>query len=151
MAGGGTTATTLRATMLFIITNPHVYRTLQTEIDATTKLDVVISNEQPNRLPYLQAVVKEGVRMWPGATGIMSKVVPPEGDTIDGKFLPGGTEIGKNDWAIQRTPEVYGEYSTLFKPERWLLAQGEQLETMERTLGLVWGSGKCSCLESVLP
>ena len=76
----------------------------------------------------------------------MSKVVPPEGDTINGLFIPGGTEIAKNDWAIQRDKKVYGEDSMLFRPERWLEAKGERLEKMERSLGLAWGYGKYSCL-----
>jgi len=146
IAGGDTTATTLRATMLFIITNPHVYKKLQAEIDSTVREGPVISDAQARTLPYLQAVIKEGARMFPAATGMMSKVVPPEGDTINGIFIPGGTDIGKNDWAIQRDKNVYGEDSTFFRPERWLEARDEQLEKMERTVGLVWGYGKYSCL-----
>lgn len=84
--------------------------------------------------------------MWPPATGLMSKVVPPEGDTIDGKFVPGGTEICKNDWAMQRNKKVYGEDVAVFKPEGWLEAQGKQLETMEKTVGLIFGHGNYRCL-----
>jgi cytochrome P450 len=91
-------------------------------------------------------VINEGSRMWPPATGLMSKVVPPEDDTIDGKFVPSGTEIGKNDRSIQRNKKVYGEDSAIFKPERWLEAQGKQLETMEKTVGLIFGYGKYQCL-----
>jgi cytochrome P450 len=91
-------------------------------------------------------VLKEGARIFPVATGIMPKIVPPEGDTINGIFIPGSTEIGKNDWAIQRDKNVYGEDSMLFRPERWLEAKGEQLERMERNLRLAWGYGKYSCL-----
>jgi cytochrome P450 len=35
----------------------------------------------------------------------------------------------------------------LFRPERWLEAEGTpKLEEMERSVGLVWGYGKYSCL-----
>jgi cytochrome P450 len=132
--------------MLFIITNPHVYKKLQAEIDATPHLDAVVSDERARSLPYLQAVIKEGSRMWPPATGLMSKVVPPEGDTIVEKFAPGGIEIGENDWAIQRNKKVYGEDSAVSRPERWLEAQGKQLEIMEKNAGLIFGYGKYGCL-----
>jgi cytochrome P450 len=132
--------------MLFIMTNPRVYNKLQLEIDATHRPGSVISDAQARTLPYLQAIVKEGARIFPAATGIMSKVVPPEGDTINGIFIPGGTEIGKNDWSIQRDTKVFGEDSMVFRPERWLEAQGEDLEKMERSLGLLWGYGKYACL-----
>ncbi|KAE8450470.1 hypothetical protein EG329_006200 [Mollisiaceae sp. DMI_Dod_QoI] len=146
IAGGDTTAIVIRAATLFIITNPFVYKRLQAEIDSTQTAKPIISDEEARKLPYLQAVIKEGARMWVPATGVMSKVVPPEGDTINGRFIPGGTYIGKCDWAIQRSQKIYGEDSTLFRPERWLEAKGEALEKMERTLGLVWGYGKYSCL-----
>jgi cytochrome P450 len=132
--------------MLYIITNPQVYSTLQAEIDSTITSTHTISDAQARTLPYLQAVLKEGARIFPVAIGLMSKVVPPEGDTINGLFIPGGTEIAKNDWAIQRDKKVYGEDSMLFRPERWLEAKGERLEKMERSLGLAWGYGKYSCL-----
>lgn len=84
--------------------------------------------------------------MWPPVTGNMAKKAPPEGDTINGRFVPGGTWIGKCDWAIQRSTKIYGDDATIFRPERWLEAEGETLEKMERTLGLLWGHGKYSCL-----
>jgi len=89
--------------------------------------------------------------MFPAATGIMSKVVPPEGDTINGIFIPGGTDIGKNDWAIQRDTDVYGEDSEFFRPERWLEAQGEELERMEKTLGWCGGMGSILVWGRILP
>lgn len=136
--------------MLYIMTNPNVYKKLQAEIDSTLYPSTVISDAQSRTLPYLQAVLKEGARIFPVATGIMPKIVPPEGDTINGIFIPGDTEIGKNDWAIQRDKNVYGEDSMLFRPERWLEAKGEQLERMERNLRLAWGYGKYSCLGKTL-
>jgi cytochrome P450 len=83
---------------------------------------------------------------WPPAAGLLSKVAPPEGDTFNGVFIPGGTEIGQCAWSIQRSKKVFGDDSAIFRPERWLEAKGEKLEAMEKTLGLLWGFGKYSCL-----
>lgn len=146
VAGSDTTATTIRTTMLYIMTNPQIYKKLQSEIDSTTRKGRVISDEQARTLPYLQSVIKEGARMCPPATGILSKRTPPEGDTINGRFVPGGVDIGQCIWGVQRSKDVYGQDSMLFRPERWLEANGEQLENMEKSLGLVWGYGKYSCL-----
>jgi cytochrome P450 len=132
--------------MLFLTSNPSAYRTLQAEIDSTNIKNVIITDEEAKSLPYLQAVIKEGSRMWPPATGLMPKVTPPEGDTFKGVFIPGGVDIGKSDWAIQRNKDVFGDDSGIFRPERWLEAKGEKLERMERTVGLVFGYGKYMCL-----
>ena len=132
--------------MLFVITNHHIYKTLQAEIDSTVVKGSIISDDQASTLRYLRAVIKEGARIWPPAAGLMSKKTPPEGDTINGVFVPGGIDIGQCAWGVQRSKKVYGEDSMVFRPERWLEANGEKLERMEKSLGLVWGYGKYSCL-----
>jgi len=137
----------IRATLLHIITNPHVYAAIQAEIDGAGILQSsIISDEEAKKLPYLQAAIKEGSRICPPAAGLLSKKTPPEGDTINGRFVPGGVDIGQCAWGLQRSKTVYGNDSMLFRPERWLEAKGETLKQMERSLGLVWGYGKYSCL-----
>jgi cytochrome P450 len=132
--------------MLYIMTNPNVYRKLQAEIDLTVREGGVISDKQARTLPYLQAIIKEGSRICPPTTGILSKKAPPKGEYFKGRFIPGGVEIGQCSWGLQRSQQVYGEDIDLFRPERWLEAKGEDLERMERSLGLIWGYGKFSCL-----
>lgn len=146
VAGTDTSATTMRVAMLYVMTSPHIYRKLQAEIDSTTRPGHIISDEQARTLPYLQAVIKEAARICPPATGILSKKTPPQGDTINGRFVPGGVDIGQCLWGVERSKEVFGEDSMIFKPERWLEAKGEQLEKMEKSVALVWGYGKYSCL-----
>ncbi|KAF4637192.1 hypothetical protein G7Y89_g902 [Cudoniella acicularis] len=146
IAGADTTATAIRATLLFVITNPPVYRKLQAEIDATQINNPVITDEQAKTLPYLQAVLKEGLRMWPITTAVLPKVTPPNGDTFKGRYIPGGTEIGLCWWGLQRNKEIYGEDSAVFRPERWLRASGQKLENMERTAALAFGYGRYQCL-----
>jgi cytochrome P450 len=72
------------------------------------------------------------------------KEVPPEGDTIHGRFIPGGTKIGHNMWSIQRH-EVYGADLHMYRPERWLEAGVKQVQ-MEKVLDLVFGHGRWGCL-----
>ena len=128
------------------MTNPRVYRNIQAEIDSTIREGLVISDKQARTLPYLQAIIKEGSRICPPATGILSKKAPPEGESFKGRFIPGGVEIGQCAWGLQRSKDVYGDDSELFRPERWLEAKGKKLEKMEKSLGLIWGYGKFSCL-----
>lgn len=60
------------------------------EADAVGKLSSPIKYNEAQALPYLQACIKEGLRMHP-ATGLpLARVVPPEGATVAGTFFPGG-------------------------------------------------------------
>jgi cytochrome P450 len=148
VAGSDTSASTIRAVTLYTLSNPPVYQKLQAEIDEAISMGRIsspIKDAEGRQLPYLQAVIKEGLRMMPPASGGMFKQVPPEGDTIDGKFVPGGTQIGSNVMAIHRSKKIYGPDADIFRPERWLEAEGEQLARMSSTVDLVFHSGKFQC------
>src|SRR3569833_979110 len=131
--------------MLHIITNPRVLNALLAEI-STLNINTIISDEQARSEPYLQAVIKEGLRIHPPVVGFMAKEVPPGGDTWKGGHLPGGTHIGYCAWGITRRPDVCGDDAAEFKPDRWLQASPEKLHEMESTLELVFGYGRWQCL-----
>jgi cytochrome P450 len=111
----------------------------------------VIRDAEARALPYLQACVKEGLRMYPPVTGLLAKAVPPEGATIDGKFVKGGTQISWNSWGMQRDKDIYGVDPEIFRPERWLLrdssdAEKRRVDRMTETVTLVFGYGRFGCL-----
>ncbi|KAI9767075.1 MAG: hypothetical protein M1839_004632 [Geoglossum umbratile] len=150
MAGSDTTATTLRTTTLFIITQPHIYHTLQRELDTascTNRLSSPVARySEILNLPYLQACINEGLRMWPPVMGLMQKQVPKGGDTLNGRYVPGRTNIGYSAWGVHRSREVFGEDAGVFRPERWLGGDTEKLVEMRRVADSVFGLGKYGCL-----
>lgn len=97
-------------------------------------------------MPYLQAIIKEGLRIWPPVTGLMSKVVPPGGDTFNSIFIPEGTEVGYSAWGVFRNTRFWGPDANEFNPERWLRNEPQKLKEMEDTLALIFGYGKYGCL-----
>ena len=89
--------------------------------------------------------------MYPPVTGLLAKAVPPEGATIDGKFVKGGTQIAWNSWGMQRDKDIYGVDPEIFRPERWLLrdaseAEKKRVDKMTETVSLVFGYGRFGCL-----
>ncbi|KAK4227400.1 putative cytochrome P450 E-class, group IV [Podospora fimiseda] len=156
IAGSDTTATALRATMLFLMTTPSVYQKLKKEIDSTKTKGKVVSTEEAVESGYLQGCILEGLRLFPPFTGIPFKVVPKEGDwTSDGKFIPPGTRVTPSIWATGRLKEVFGEDADLFKPERWILTKDtkeerERLAEMRRVAEMVFGYGRWGCAGKVI-
>ncbi|KAH8734711.1 cytochrome P450 [Ilyonectria robusta] len=147
IAGSNSSAHVLRMIILSLITNPTAYTCLVAEIrSVAASLSTPISWNETQTLPYLQAVVREGLRMWPPVGGLGFKQVPPEGDTINGYFVPGGTQIGQGFYAVGRSRLVWGEDADVFRPERWLVAKGDELKRMVDALDTHFGHGKCSCL-----
>lgn len=156
-AGSDNTATSIRGSLLYIMTNPRVYRKLQLEIDEAVHTGIfsennskIVSYAQAKQLPYLQAVIREGIRIFPPAVNTFPRDVPPEGDTVtvNGKpvFLPGGTCIGYSGQAMHHDKAVYGEDAKTFRPERWFEKDPEKLAAMIKTNDLVFGYGNWQCL-----
>ncbi|KAH8780172.1 BcABA1, cytochrome P450 monooxygenase [Diaporthe sp. PMI_573] len=148
IAGSETTASVMRITLLSLISSPPVYNKLKDAVREALKSGTItepISYATAKEIPYLRAVVYEGMRMRPGATGTFSKVVPPQGEVVQGKFIPGGTVIAMNVPAILRSTETFGSDAHLFRPERWLEASEARLDEMERQLDMMFGSGRWMC------
>ncbi|KAK7431636.1 hypothetical protein QQZ08_001854 [Neonectria magnoliae] len=154
LAGADTTSTAIRAALLHIITNPRVYSKLQQEVDEAVQTcntpDGIISQAQIKQHPYLQAIIREALRIWPPAVAALPRDTPPNGDTviINGEpvFLPGGTSIGYSAHGIHHSEEIYGRDAKVFKPERWLNSDPDKLATMIRTNELIFGHAKFQCL-----
>lgn len=145
LAGSDTTATALRGTLLHILSTPRVHARLLAEIAAAAP-SRPIKDAEARQMPYLQAVIKEGLRIFPPVTGLMSKDVPKGGDTYNGLYIPDGTKIGYCAWGVFRRKEIWGEDAAVFRPERWLDGSSEKVREMEATLELVFGYGRWQCL-----
>jgi cytochrome P450 len=166
LAGSDTTAAALRITLLYLMSHPRVYRKLQAEIDGAVKAGIappapgVIPDKDARQLPYLAAVVREGMRVHPPVVNLFSRVVPKGGDvvTVDGKeyFLPGGTMIGYSAWSMHRNNRsLYGEDAEVFRPERWFVDESvpeekERLAQMYKTNDMIFGYGRWQCLGKVV-
>ncbi|OQD66167.1 hypothetical protein PENPOL_c005G05328 [Penicillium polonicum] len=161
LAGSETTASAIRGTLLHIMTNPRVYFKLQQEIDDAVNRGLapsmgggIVTAAQAKDIPYLQAVIREGLRLWPPVTNIFSRDVPAGGDTVvvDGEsvFLPGGACIGYSAYAMHKSEKIYGRDAHVFRPERWLESDPTRLAAMVRTNDLTFGHGKFQCLGKVV-
>ncbi|PSR75283.1 cytochrome P450 [Coniella lustricola] len=151
VAGSETSASVIRMTLLCLLTNPAAYRRLQETVRETLKRGDVsepISFAQAKAIPYVKAVVYEGMRMRPGTQGTFPKIVPPQGETVQGGvFLPGGTRVGMNVPAVLRNEQVFGAHPAAFRPERWLDPQltPAKVAEMEQATELVFGTGRWMC------
>jgi cytochrome P450 len=90
-AGSDTTSISLTSTILNLVKNPRVLQRLREEIK-DCEAHGVISNpikfSEAKEMPYLQAVLKEALRMHP-ATGLsLGRIVPPEGANLAGQYFP---------------------------------------------------------------
>jgi hypothetical protein len=147
-AGSDTTAISLRSMFYYLCKNPACYRKLRQEIDiknAAGDLSDPIKFSESLNMPYLQACMKEAMRMHPAVGMLLERVVPEGGTTICGTRLPQGTIVGANPWVVARDQDVYGADSDTFRPERWITANPIRQKLMDRNF-LAFGAGSRTCL-----
>ena len=156
VAGSDTTANAIRLTLLALLTTPSAFSALQSEIAHAISHKLIsspITNAEAQALPYLQAVIREGIRLYPPSNSTFDKLVPPGGVTLHGYFLPEGTELATNTILMTRSKETFGPDADVFRPERWVeMANTDPVRYKEwcGTVEVVFGYGRYACLGKTL-
>jgi cytochrome P450 len=83
-------ATLLAGIVYYLVTNPIVYNQAVTEVRTGFKNDEDITSAELARLEYLNAVIRETMRIFPVAGDVLPRLIPKGGDTILGDWLPEG-------------------------------------------------------------
>ncbi|XP_026408386.1 7-ethoxycoumarin O-deethylase-like [Papaver somniferum] len=118
VAGTDTSATTLEWAMSEVIKNPEVMRKAQEELDEVVGKNSIVEESHMNQLPYLEAVVKETLRLHPpGPLLIPHRSI--KSSVVAGYTIPEGSRVFVNAWAIHRDSEAWSNPLT-FQPERFL-------------------------------
>ncbi|KAK3047048.1 hypothetical protein LTR09_011473 [Extremus antarcticus] len=148
VAGSDSTTTVLRSTLFLLMANPVAYNKLRDEIDSNVGVISfpVVKYNEAQKLPYLSAVIWEGLRMYSPLFGLKGKCSPPGGETVKGVYYPEGLEMSICNEALCRNPDVFGEDAEIFRPERWIEADDDTRKKYTRVVDAIFGSGRFLCL-----
>ena len=109
-AGSETSATVLTGIFSHLTKNKEVMARLCSEIRRRFKEEKDITNDAIIGIPYLEAVLNEGLRLCNPVPVGLPRVVPEGGDTYDGVFLPEGVSpiqyIDRNLTAVKLTSSL---------------------------------------------
>ncbi|PWY67989.1 benzoate 4-monooxygenase cytochrome P450 [Aspergillus sclerotioniger CBS 115572] len=119
IAGSESSATALSAFTYYILTHAEVYKRLVVEIRGAFSTYEQIEFSALTRLPYLNAVLQETLRIYPPVAVTLPRVVPANGAIIDGQFVPAGVTVGVNHFACYHDPRNFHRPMD-FLPDRWL-------------------------------
>ena len=123
-AGHETTASALTWAIYLLVKHPQVQTRLraevQTHLPSPFAEQSIVTSESIEQLPYLQAVCREALRLFPPvALTIRVAVID---SSIQGHFIPKGTTIMLPPWAVNTSSALWGPSATKFQPERWMNA-----------------------------
>jgi len=126
IAGSDTTAITLSSILYNLLKSPKTLQRLRAELEEFERKGQCgnpnVSFKEAQSIPYLQAVIKEGLRVHP-ATGLpLWRVVPPEGAEICGHHFKGGDVVGANSWVLHYNEDVWGPDAAVFRQKGGLMS-----------------------------
>ena len=138
LAGSESTASGLAGITFQLLKNPEAFKKAVEEVRSAFATEDEIVPERVKHLPYLAALVSEGLRMYPPFPEGLPRLTPRQGATISGRWVPGGVSstfvlLSRPGLADVHT-QTYVQYSThaahrstdnfaepdVFAPERWL-------------------------------
>ncbi|KAK8503075.1 hypothetical protein V6N11_066349 [Hibiscus sabdariffa] len=141
VGGTDTTSNTIEWAMAELFRNPHVLLKAKNEIEEAIGKGNPIEESDINRLPYLQAIIKETFRTHPTAPLLIPRRAGSDAD-LCGFKVPEGSQVLVNAWAIGRDPSIW-ENPDMFMPERFL---GSQIDVKGTDFGLIpFGAGRRIC------
>ncbi|KAL1813449.1 hypothetical protein ACET3Z_023514 [Daucus carota] len=117
-AGMDTTSISAEWAMAELVKNPRVQRKAQEELDRVIGSDRIMTEADFSKLPYLQCVAKEALRLHP-PTPMMLPHKASANTKLGGYDIPKGSIVHVNVWAIARDPALWKD-PLEFWPERFL-------------------------------
>ncbi|KAF2464711.1 cytochrome P450 monooxygenase-like protein [Lindgomyces ingoldianus] len=118
VAGTETTATLVSGLTYLLLKNTAAMKKLNEEIRSTFANAEDMHMDSIAALPYLNACIKEALRLYPPVPVGLPRLTPPEGSTVCGVFIPPGTTITVPH-KVMYTSEKNFKDPQSFIPERW--------------------------------
>jgi cytochrome P450 len=120
-AGTVTTAQTLSNTMYYVLADPKILSTLQSELaeSSAPSASEPTSWSALSQLPYLTAVLTEGLRLSYGVSHRLPRISPDRALHLGDHTIPPGTPVSMTQMLLHDDPTLFPD-PLAFRPERWL-------------------------------
>ncbi|KAH8824004.1 cytochrome P450 [Flagelloscypha sp. PMI_526] len=123
VAGSDTTSNSMGALMFYLAANPRTQTVLQNQLDSVLGKPgsiPLVDGTTLKDLPYLDACIKEGLRLFSTVPAGLPREVPPGGFVAHGQHFVEGTTLSVPSKMLNHDATIWGEDVKVFWPERWL-------------------------------
>ncbi|XP_034265443.1 cytochrome P450 1A5 [Pantherophis guttatus] len=143
-AGFSTVSTGLSWSLMYLITYPKIQKKIQEEIDVTIGRERKPRLSDRSLLPYTEAFILEVFRHSTFVPFTLPHCTTRD-TTFKGYFIPKDLCVFINQWQVNHDENLWKDPSA-FIPERFLSANGKEINTDEREKVLIFGMGKRRCI-----
>ncbi|KAL4933201.1 cytochrome P450 [Aspergillus undulatus] len=138
LAGFHTTSHAICAAIWLVLSHPDTHAELKDELRTAFKSTDDISLDVLAKLPWLNAVITEALRIYPPVPLGGPRTSP--GAYVDGVYVPAGVEVCTSLYSLHHNPEYFHEPSQ-FRPERWI--NPDSKDRKEAVQPFLLGSRSC--------
>ncbi|KAK7284931.1 hypothetical protein RJT34_19685 [Clitoria ternatea] len=144
MAGSETTSSTIEWAMTEVLRNRECMVKVKNELNSVVGREREVEESDIEKLPYLQGVVKETLRLHPPIPLLVPRKATEETEFM-GYLIPKETQVFVNAWAIGRDPSAWEE-ALRFKPERFMGDCKSKIDYKGQHYELIpFGAGRRMC------
>ncbi|KAM0930309.1 hypothetical protein ACQ4PT_001048 [Festuca glaucescens] len=143
LIAGGTESSAMAVewAMSEIVKKPEIFANATEELDRVVGRGRWVTEEDIPSLPYMEAIVKETVRLHPAGPMLAPRLSRKDA-SVGGYDIPVGTRVFVSVWAIGRDPTLW-DAPEEFVPERFL---GSKIDVKGQDFELLpFGSGRRMC------
>ncbi|XDV28428.1 hypothetical protein PO909_031745 [Leuciscus waleckii] len=143
-AGFDTISTALSWAVVYLVAYPEIQERLQAELKEKIGMDRTPRLSDRTDLPLLEAFILEIFRH----SSFLPFTIPhctSKDTSLNGYFIPRDTCVFINQWQVNHDPELWKDPSC-FNPDRFLSADGTDINKPEGEKVLVFGLGKRRCI-----
>ncbi|WOL17468.1 Cytochrome P450 [Canna indica] len=141
IGGTSTSTVTIEWAISELLKRPEIQDKATEELDRVIGRDCWVEEKDANRLPYIEAIVKETMRMHPAVPMLVPRLAR-EHTVVGGYDIPAGTRVLVNVWAIGRDPTIWDSPKE-FQPERFV---GNPIDVKGQHMELLpFGAGRRMC------
>nr|AAK69390.1 cytochrome P4501A [Lithognathus mormyrus] len=147
-AGFDTISTALSWSVMYLVAYPEIQERLHQEMKETVGMDRTPCLSDRLKLPFLEAFILEIFRH----SSFLPFTIPhcsTKDTSLNGYFIPKDTCVFINQWQINHDPELWKDPSS-FNPDRFLNADGTEVNKLEGEKMMVFGLGKRRCIGEVI-
>ncbi|XXG60275.1 hypothetical protein AAC387_Pa04g2225 [Persea americana] len=137
------TSDALARAIALVLANPQVLKKAQEELDIHVGKDRNVDESDVANLVYIQAILKEALRLSPDSSVSLSRVAMQDCQ-VDGYHVPAGTLVLVNTWKLHRDPRVWSDPNE-FRPERFLTSHAGVELRGQNFEYVPFGSGRRAC------
>nr|QPF47156.1 flavonoid 3',5'-hydroxylase [Clarkia gracilis subsp. sonomensis]QPF47157.1 flavonoid 3',5'-hydroxylase [Clarkia gracilis subsp. sonomensis] len=143
-AGTDTSSSIIEWSLAEMLQNPNIIKRAHEEMDRVIGRNRRLQESDIPKLPFLQAICKETFRKHP-STPLNLPRISTEPCEVNGYYIPKGTRLSVNIWAIGRDPEVW-DHPLDFTPERFLSGKYAKIDPRGNNFELIpFGAGRRIC------